>query len=548
MFCTKCGAKLDEGARFCTNCGAEARRPDEGALEGLPADPAPAADETAVIGAVGAAAVDPADVTTLFDAVPVAPLPDETAVIGAVPESVPADKTAVIGADAAKATAGAASAAKDPFEPALVTTEGLDRMAPPEPARFVAPDLKDVASKRHPQPVPDPRPNLQPSFDRQQPGFAQQQTASALQPVPAPQPQPQPVAPPPEPAPAPQPAPAQQPSAGASNATNRLLAGSLIVLVVVVVAAVIVFALGVFGENPLSRAVSGLLGGPAAEAPADDGSAADEPAGSVAGVEPQESLPDYEWNEIARIAWAMEDAASTDAALAIAQEYGLVDETGAIPTAVKPMTLADGTEIGVQLVDVNHDVLANGTGFAALSFVATDAYGSYPMNGDGTNDGGWRESDMRAWLNDSVVSLLPSEVRDNVVAVRKLTNNVGATESLSSVSETADRLWLLSWREMFGNITWNANADTSYIDTVLSGEGSQYAYFAGQGLADAQSSDTRGTLIRYDATHQEDGIVSWWTRSSTPNRSDGFGDVNNGGTDNGGRAAVAQGVVFGFCL
>lgn len=265
-------------------------------------------------------------------------------------------------------------------------------------------------------------------------------------------------------------------------------------------------------------------------------------------VEVRSGFTAYTWNELGSLAQKMEQCTSTQDALALAQKYHLVDDSGKLSTEPKNIMLIDNTTVAVQIIGMFEDDKADGTGKAAFSFITKNCYDNHAMNAAKTNDGGWEKSEMRSWLNSTVVSKFPAEVKSSLVPVKKLTNNIGRTETPDSVSETIDSLWLLSWTEMFGNITWNAGTDTTYIDSVLNAEGSQYRFFADNGLADSQDSDTVGVLKKYLTSGSGKTLTSWWTRSSTPNRTDGFGDVNNGGIDNGGLATASQGVVFGFCL
>lgn len=277
----------------------------------------------------------------------------------------------------------------------------------------------------------------------------------------------------------------------------------------------------------------------------EDGQGAASAAASAEAVQQKEALADYTWGEIIAIADEIGGCSNAAAAKQAAQKYHLVDDRGACTDSVKSVSMSDGTTIDVQLIGVFQDDKADATGKAALSFLVKESFARRCMNEADTNAGGWRDCTLRAWLNSDVHGALPEELRGRIVAVKKLTNNEGPAKSANSVSETSDKLWLPSWTELFGTITWNAKTDQSYIDSVLNAEGEQYAYFAEHGLADAQDSDAEGVLVK----HAADGSVdSWWVRSPAPNRDNGFGDVNNGGLDNGGIASAAQGVVFGFCL
>lgn len=266
------------------------------------------------------------------------------------------------------------------------------------------------------------------------------------------------------------------------------------------------------------------------------------------GIQAQASLPDYSWVELSTISSQIESCPSSTEAFEVAKKYHLVDAAGAATGAVKTFTLSDGTVLEAQVVGILQDDKADGSGKAGLSFITKECYANHRMNATETNSGGWRDSEMRSWLNSTVLDWFPSDIKEHIVEVKKLTNNVGRTETADSVSETADRIWLFSWAEMFGPVTWNEGSNQAYIDSVLSAEGTQYQLFADNGLADSQSSDTKGILRKHVVSEPSKPLSNWWVRSPTPNRADGFGDVNNGAIDNGGLATASQGVVFGFCL
>lgn len=67
-----------------------------------------------------------------------------------------------------------------------------------------------------------------------------------------------------------------------------------------------------------------------------------------------------------------------------------------------------------------------------------------PMNRDWTNKGGWEESDMRRYLNEEAIELLPDELREII----KPTKIVQIWNDKRR--ETEDKLFLLSRTQIFG--------------------------------------------------------------------------------------------------
>ena len=144
------------------------------------------------------------------------------------------------------------------------------------------------------------------------------------------------------------------------------------------------------------------------------------------------------------------------------------------------------------------------------------------MNDSATNAGGWGSSGLRAWLDEEGMALLPEELSTHVKQVSKLTNNVGVvTNGFDIISTTTDRLWLFSSSEVFSDLTWFARefgtkpipntvyTDFAPYDQLISSEGSQYAYFAEQGI-----SDLSGYEVLAGALGQLGG--NWWMRTPYP--------------------------------
>ena len=98
--------------------------------------------------------------------------------------------------------------------------------------------------------------------------------------------------------------------------------------------------------------------------------------------------------------------------------------------------------------------------------------GYHRMNKDWTNEGGWLACDMRRYLNEEVIALLP----DALIAAIKP----------RKFGEEEDKLWLFSEMEVFGEHDWTENDPD---------RGFQFEYFK-----------DRRNRIKVD----EDGDASWW--------------------------------------
>ena len=137
--------------------------------------------------------------------------------------------------------------------------------------------------------------------------------------------------------------------------------------------------------------------------------------------------------------------------------------------------------------------------------------GYHHMNKDWTNEGGWLACDMRRYLNEEVIALLPDEL---VAAIKP-----------RKFGEEEDKLWLFSEMEVFGEHDWTENDPD---------RGFQFEYFK-----------DRRNRIKVD----EDGDAYWWwERSPYGGVSVSFCNVNSDGNASGDFASNTYGVCFGFYI
>ena len=71
---------------------------------------------------------------------------------------------------------------------------------------------------------------------------------------------------------------------------------------------------------------------------------------------------------------------------------------------------------------------------------------------------GWLDCTLRGWLADNILPLFPSELRNNVVTVKKYS----ATDNAGSYVTSEDQIWVPSRRELMNKVT---SSDTN-IETV----------------------------------------------------------------------------------
>lgn len=184
----------------------------------------------------------------------------------------------------------------------------------------------------------------------------------------------------------------------------------------------------------------------------------------------------------------------------------------------KAMTIG-GTDYLIDIIGINHDTYTAG-GTAPLTFQLHDCYGETKnMNSSNTNSGGWTSCDMRSTHLPAILELMPTEVKNGIREVNKLTS---AGNQSATINTTADKLFLLSEVEIFGSTTYSA-----------AGEGTQYdSYKAGNSKVKKRNGSA----------------ADWWERSPRTSNSASFCVVDSSGIARGYNASGAYGVAFGFCF
>jgi len=334
---------------------------------------------------------------------------------------------------------------------------------------------------------------------------------------------------------------------------NTVKIGIIAAVAVVVVVLVAGFATNWFGLAGVQPKEAVDVPAPAqSEQPndsvAESGSQADG-SSAQAGAAVKSAVEAYTWDELSQISNEIAAAGSEDAAIEVAKRYNLCTPDGKLDgTQVKSVTLSDGTQTAVQIAGFAHDDKTSG-GKAGITFIFGESIAEAPMNTTDTNAGGWEGSQMRAYLNSDGMALLPDELSSVVVPVDKLSNNVGETETTSSVTVTSDSLWLFSLPELGGNVPEDRIGDGYglYEDIyvrVFDAAGFQYKLFRDAGVS--MSNSDNAILVKT----QTDTYSFWWLRTSDSRDSYNFLRVDQHGyVPAGGDAADFQrGVVPGFCI
>lgn len=188
----------------------------------------------------------------------------------------------------------------------------------------------------------------------------------------------------------------------------------------------------------------------------------------------------------------------------------------------KPLDLGTEGIVNMQIVarGANASPLAAGGGNASYDFVAKELLTTtHAMNSNGSNTGGWENSEMRSYLKTTIKPLIPQAVRN---AIKEVTKTSYRYDTSNANATTTDDVWIPSYREIFGG-------------------------------SDVESQGPIYSDIYTDATSRIKSIVggsasSWWLRSAGSYNSYIFRYVSTSGYATNYGAYDSYGVALGFSL
>lgn len=276
-------------------------------------------------------------------------------------------------------------------------------------------------------------------------------------------------------------------------------------------------------------------------------SASGEPAGGTsdgASTDPNaaartSALATLSWVELSALADDIAAAPDAASALAAASSRGLTDADGALDIEQeRVIDLADGSVARIRLAGLRADDRADGRGRAGITLAFSTPIAMRGMNGLDSARGGWQASDLRAWLADDGLALLPRELAGVIRPVTKRTvSRTGGKASASS-----DALWLFSESELGGTDYLNQTFGTK---SATFDEGGTYELFR-RGLAGGSTLES--AFVRPSAA--TGSWNCWWERTLDASGT-GFLFRTYGGTHNTGIGYSPNfdlGICPGFCL
>ena len=141
-----------------------------------------------------------------------------------------------------------------------------------------------------------------------------------------------------------------------------------------------------------------------------------------------------------------------------------------------------------------------------------------PMNSSDTNDGSWKDSDMRKNIMPAYLAMLPGETQKVINYVQKITGQVGGVNIT-----TSDKCFLLSEKEIFGERRFSTHNEQN--------ANFQYQYFANIATS----------------TANRNIISDWWLRSPYCDYRNGFCSVGFGSAYND-NASISRSVFSAMCI
>ena len=193
-------------------------------------------------------------------------------------------------------------------------------------------------------------------------------------------------------------------------------------------------------------------------------------------------------------------------------------------------------DLGTHTVRIsNMSACTNGeTSETSCGFVVefADIISEHQFNSTGTNVGGWKNSEMRTYVNETIYNALSNDLQ-NVITTTNVVSGHGSTSGETNF-ETQDKLYLLSAHEVYEDGTSNQinTDDTSYNNTK------QLDYYKDQGVT---TDNCDGAIKQYNRSDEY-----WFLRSANSGGTVAFLDVNNNGDWSHGYAGSSYGVSPAF--
>lgn len=190
----------------------------------------------------------------------------------------------------------------------------------------------------------------------------------------------------------------------------------------------------------------------------------------------------------------------------------------------------NGVDYDIEIVDFNHDDLADGSGKAGITFALKNCLNTTYDNRNTVgpyNEYRWDESTLRATLRETIFGQLESGLQAVVKPVTKQTATDYQSDTMLS---TTDTLFLFSEYEIFGTFEYSHG----YVyGSIASTEGTRYALYA-----------TADTWVKYVG----ETASYCWLRSPRSGANRQACCISASGNASHNDYTKSLGVFFGFCV
>ena len=233
------------------------------------------------------------------------------------------------------------------------------------------------------------------------------------------------------------------------------------------------------------------------------------------------------------------DDSSDNSGYSLGELFGIINsgqastwfELGDKIKILTPTTAFTDTSIVLSLIGFNHFRLADGTAMAKTVWHMIGAMSApYKHHTTNVNTGGWAQSDIRTYLNETVLKNLPIHWQALIKTVQ-VKSSIGGLSA--EISTSQDKLFLLSTAE----VTTAEAAAVPYKNEIdADADNITFAVFTDN------NSRIRKTF------NAEGSAVAWWLRSPDPSSATNFRCVYYGGGVGADNASGAYSLAWGFCI
>ena len=156
------------------------------------------------------------------------------------------------------------------------------------------------------------------------------------------------------------------------------------------------------------------------------------------------------------------------------------------------------------------------------------------VTGEGTNVGGWEDSEMRSYVNNDIYNALPEGLRNVIIPTTVVSGHGATTGETNFVSE--DKIYLLSTGEVWEQ---GINYDTA---RELTRQLDYYKNYKNEdGSIGVTTNNYSGAIKKINGNN---GV--WWLRSANSNYTSNFYVVHDNGDWDPRYACITNGVAVAF--